>query len=273
MTTNTREKSLVVIQLTGGNDYLNTVVPHGSGLYYDSRPVVHIDQDRVLPINDQIGFAPALGPIKDLWDKGNVAVVNGIGYFNPNRSHFRSMDIWHTAEPDAIGTEGWLGRATRDLDPHGENVLTTIHFGRGLPRALGCRGVPVASVGDLQTYGLYPDLQDDPLLEATLECFSQMYSGAVGRGAVLDYIGQTGSDALKGADILRTAPAMYSSSVGIRPRRAEPEHEEHGPSDVCRLGHPYLLHGSTAATTPTRENWTPTRNSGIGVQGRERFHG
>ena len=217
MTTNRREKSLVVIQLTGGNDYLNTVVPHGSGMYYDSRPVVRIDQDKVLPINDQIGFAPALAPIKELWDKGNVAVINGIGYFNPNRSHFRSMDIWHTAEPDAIGTEGWLGRTTRDLDPHGENVLTTIHFGRGLPRALGCRGVPVASVGDLQTYGLYPDLEDDPLRDATLECFSQMYSGAVGRGAVLDYIGQTGSDALKGADILRTAPAMYSSSVEYGP--------------------------------------------------------
>lgn len=213
MTTNMREKSLVVIQLTGGNDYLNTVVPYTNGVYYDSRRVVNIAPERVLPIDSQVGFAPALGPIKEQWDKGNVAIINGIGYFNPNRSHFRSMDIWHTAEPDDIGTEGWLGRAIRDLDPQSENVLKGIHFGRGLPRALGCRGVPVASVGDLETYGLFPDLEDELLRGYTLEAFSQMYGGDKGKHAVLDYIGQTGGDALKGADILRTAPATYSSTV------------------------------------------------------------
>ena len=72
-----------------------------------------------------------------------MAVINGIGYENPNRSHFRSMDIWHTAEPEAIGTEGWLGRAVREMDPQGENVLTAVNFGRGpaagagLPRRVG----------------------------------------------------------------------------------------------------------------------------------------
>ena len=71
--------------------------------------------------------------MKALWDEGKVAVIQGVGYENPNRSHFRSMDIWHTAEPDAIGTEGWLGRAVRDIDPQGENVLTAVNFGRGTP--------------------------------------------------------------------------------------------------------------------------------------------
>ena len=150
MTTTKRERSLVVIQLSGGNDYMNTVVPYNEGLYYDNRPVIGIPADQVLPINDQLGLNPNMPEIKGLWDQGKVAIVNGIGYFNPNRSHFRSMDIWHTAEPDAIGTEGWLGRTIRDLDPNGDNVLTGINFGRGLPRALGCRGVPVASVGVLE---------------------------------------------------------------------------------------------------------------------------
>jgi len=213
MTSVKRDRSLVVIQLSGGNDYLNTVVPYNDGDYYDSRPTVGIGLEQVLPINDQIGFNATLGPIKELWDAGQVAIVNGIGYQNPNRSHFRSMDIWHTAKPDDIGTEGWLGRTIRDLDPKGENVLTGINFGRGLPRAMGCKGVPVASVGNLETYGLFPDLEDELTRRFALDAFARMYGGDKGKDAVLDFLGQTGANAIKGADILRTAPARYSSSV------------------------------------------------------------
>ncbi|MCI0793177.1 MAG: DUF1501 domain-containing protein [Chloroflexi bacterium] len=211
------DKSLMVIQLTGGNDYLNTVVPYNNGLYYDYRSTVSIPSDQVLPLDDQVGFNPSMGAVKGLWDEGQVAIINGIGYSNPNRSHFRSMDIWHTAQPDSIGTEGWLGRVIRDLDPQGENVLTGINFGRGLPRALGCRGVPVASVGNLETYGLFPDLEDETVRRFTLDAFAKMYGGAKGKDAVLDFLGQTGGDALKGADILRTAPAMYQSTVEYAP--------------------------------------------------------
>ena len=216
MTTNKHEKGLIVIQLSGGNDYLNTVVPYGDGRYYDFRSTVNIPQDRVLPLDDKVGFNPSMGPMKALWDEGKVAVINGIGYENPNRSHFRSMDIWHTAEPEAIGTEGWLGRAIRDIDPQGENVLTGINFGRGLPRALGCPGVSVASVGDLATYGLFPDVQDEELRMFTLEAFTKMYGAAAGRDPVMDMLAKTGRDAYEGADILRTAPAQYSSPVEYR---------------------------------------------------------
>ena len=211
-TTNGRSRALVVVQLSGGNDYLNTLVPYENGLYYDFRPSVHIGPEQVLKIEDGLGFRPGMEPIKTLWDEGKVAIVNGIGYPNPNRSHFRSMDIWHTALPDDIGNEGWLGRAVRELDPKGENVLTGVNFGRGLPRALGCRGVPVASVGNLETYGLFPDMKDETLRKYALEAFAKMYGGT-GRGAVMDFLGQTGLDALKGADILRTAPAKYTSEI------------------------------------------------------------
>lgn len=208
-----RDKALVVIQLSGGNDCLDTVVPYTNGLYYDFRPTVKIAPEDVLPINAAFGFHPSLGPVKRLWDEGKVAIINGIGYPHPDRSHFRSMDIWHTAEPEKIGKEGWLGRAIRDLDPKGDNVLTGINFGRGLPRALGCRGVPVASVGNLETYGLFSDLQDKQSQQVALETFARMYGGVAGRDAVTSLLGQTGSEALKGADILRTAPAQYTSTV------------------------------------------------------------
>jgi uncharacterized protein (DUF1501 family) len=206
-------KNLVVIQLTGGNDTLNTVIPYNDGLYYDNRHAVAHKPEDVLPISDDLAFNPQMGSMKRLWDDGRLALINGIGYPTPNRSHFRSMDIWHTAEPDDIGKEGWLGRAARVMDPNAENVLTAVNFGRGLPRALGVRGVPVASVGNLETYGLFPDIQDEVMRKVALNAFSQMYGGTRGRDVVMDFLGQTGSDALKGADILRTAPQMYSSSV------------------------------------------------------------
>ncbi|MCE2501679.1 MAG: DUF1501 domain-containing protein [Dehalococcoidia bacterium] len=213
MTSTSKDPILVVIQLTGGNDYLNTVIPYGDGRYHDNRPTVGIPADQVLPIDDQYGLNPALPEIKSLYDAGKVAVVNGIGYPTPNRSHFRSMDIWHTCEPEKVGTEGWLGRVIRDIDPNAENVLTGVNFGRGLPRAMALTGVPVASVAVLETYGVLTGIVNEPERSQALDIFARMYSPTVGLGATMDYLGQTGLDALKGADILKAAPDMYTSTV------------------------------------------------------------
>ncbi len=213
MTTTLKDPILVVLQLTGGNDYLNTVIPYGDPRYYENRTSVAVPQDQVLPIDDHFGFNPALAPVKDMYDQGKVALINGVGYPTPNRSHFRSMDIWHTCEPDKIGTEGWLGRVIRDLDPRSENVLTGVNFGRGLPRALALTGVPVASVAVLETYGVLTGIAGEPDRSEALDVFARMYAPAVGSGPIMDYLGRTGLDALKGADILKTAPAKYASSV------------------------------------------------------------
>ena len=213
MTTTNKDPILVVIQLTGGNDYLNTLVPYGDPLYYDNRSNVAIPQGEVLPLDNHFGFHPAAAPIKGLYDQGKVAIINGVGYPNPNRSHFRSMDIWHTCEPDKVGTEGWLGRVIRDLDPRGENVLTGVNFGRGLPRALALSGVPVASVAVLETYGVLTGISGEPERTEALDVFARMYAPTLGSGPVMEYLGQTGLDALKGADILKTAPQQYHSDI------------------------------------------------------------
>ena len=213
MTSTTKDPILVVIQLTGGNDYMNTVIPYADGRYHDNRPTVGIPADQVLHIDDHFGFNPALPEIKNLYDAGKVAVINGIGYPTPNRSHFRSMDIWHTCEPEKVGTEGWLGRVIRDLDPKAENVLTGVNFGRGLPRAMALTGVPVASVAVLETYGVLTGIVNEPERSQALDIFARMYSPTVGLGATMDYLGQTGLDALKGADILKAAPDMYTSTI------------------------------------------------------------
>ena len=213
MTSTKKDPVLVVLQLSGGNDPLNTVVPYTNPLYYDYRQVVRIDENQVLPINDDIAFNPALVSIKRLYDEGKVAIIQGVGYPKPNRSHFRSMDIWHTCEPEKLSNDGWLGHTIRDLDPTAENVLTGVNFGRGLPKALVMQGIPVASVGDLETYGVLTSIEEEEQRLEALDIFSRIYSPLNGRGPVFDYLSQTGMDALKGADILGTATGKYSSTV------------------------------------------------------------
>ncbi len=213
MTSTKKDPVLVVLQLSGGNDGINTVIPYGDPLYFDNRPNVRLAEDQVLHINDYLGFSPAMNPLKKLYDEGKVAVIQGIGYPNPSRSHFRSMDIWHTCEPDKVGDEGWLGRAIRDLDPNKENVLTGVNFGRGLPRSLAVSGVPVASVGNLETYGVLTGIEAEDQRAKAIDVFSRVYAPMIGQGPVVDYFANTGLDALKGADILSTATESYSSTV------------------------------------------------------------
>jgi len=213
MVSTKKDPVLAVLSLSGGNDGLNTIVPRNNGLYRDARPTLAVSDDQLLPINDDLGFHATMGPLKKYWDEGKLAIFLGVGYPNSSYSHFRSMDIWHTCEPDTQGSEGWLGRVIKDLDPTSENVLTGVNFGRGLPRALAKDGVPVASVGDLETYGLLTGIEGTDQRSEALDVFGRMYSPAIGRGAVMDYIRNTGTDALKGADILATAPNMYTSNV------------------------------------------------------------
>ena len=216
MTTTKKDPVVVILQMTGANDYMNTIIPYTNPLYHDNRPRVGIPQDQVLPINDELAFNPNMTPVKKLYDEGKMAIVHGIGYENSPRSHFRSMDIWHTCEPDAVGTEGWAARVIRDLDPTGENVLKGVNFGQGLPRALALRGVPITSVSNLESYGVLsgvPGITAEQEHSQMLERFARMYAPAIGTGPTMDYLGQTGRDALKGADIIKVAPENYSSTI------------------------------------------------------------
>jgi uncharacterized protein (DUF1501 family) len=213
MSATQKDPVLVVLQLTGGNDYLNTVVPYNDPLYRDNRKAVGIGDNQILHIDKDYGFAPYLAPLKKFWDDGQLALMHGVGYLDSPRSHFRSMDIWHTCEAEKVGTEGWLGRVARDIDPKKENVVTTVSFGPCLFRALSVPGVPVACVaGPLEKYGFLPNIQEREQRLQVLERFSRMYKPKAGSG-VMEYLGTTGLDSLKGADILKVAPQKYSSTV------------------------------------------------------------
>lgn len=140
------DRVLVVVQLSGGNDGLNTVIPFGNDLYYKNRPGLGIKDTDVLKIDgaDGVGLHPSLAPIHEMMQAGVAGVVQGVGYPNPNRSHFSSMDIWHTADVESAGqgSRGWLGSALDHLEqPTGLDALS---IGNEAPLAMlgdSCRPV------------------------------------------------------------------------------------------------------------------------------------
>ncbi|MDY7109014.1 MAG: DUF1501 domain-containing protein [Planctomycetota bacterium] len=149
------DRVLVIVQLSGGNDGLNTVIPYGSSEYYKLRPGLAVPApnasgvdsgSRALPLQPAsgLGLHPSLAELKDLFDDGAASIVQGVGYPNPNRSHFTSMDIWHTADPNARG-DGWIGRYfdhTCEGEPDPEGAVS---IGRTAPRALlGATNRPVS---------------------------------------------------------------------------------------------------------------------------------
>src|SRR5262249_14325887 len=146
---------LVVVQLDGGNDGINTVVPFGDEDYARHRRELRIPTDRLCKLNDRVGLHPAMRPAADLVQDGRLAIIQGVGYPNPDRSHFRSMAIWQTARPDDPGPEfhGWLGRALDgivadrpDSPPTGPSAVFIGE--RDLPRALRGRRTVTASFAD-----------------------------------------------------------------------------------------------------------------------------
>ena len=210
------KKSVVVLQLSGGNDALNTVIPYADHNYYDNRQYLGIPENEVLHMDDRLGLNPC-------HEANQVAVGRGQG---GRHQRHRLPQPEQVALPldgrvahrraERHCPEGWLGQAVRDLDPKGENVVTGVNFGRGLPRAMYAKDVPVASVGNLDTYGLMPDIKDERARAIALEAFSQIYGGS-GKDTISQFISQVGMDAMKGADILRTAPCVNTRQASSMP--------------------------------------------------------
>ena len=147
---------LVVVQLSGGNDGLNTVVPFADDAYGRGRTALRITAAQALKVTDSIGLHPSLSGFTKLLEAGRLGIVQGVGYPNPDRSHFRSMDIWHSARPDlATPPDGWLGRSL-EAAPRGPGQdVPALHLGaEQLPLALISQQRPVPSVVSLENFRL-----------------------------------------------------------------------------------------------------------------------
>lgn len=159
----TNGKRLVVIQLSGGNDGLNTVVPYQNDIYYRSRPSLAIQPQEVLKLNHELGLNPALSGLKSLYDDGLLSVINSVGYPNPDRSHFRSMDIWHTgSSAKEYWQTGWVGRL---LDAHCGNTCEQAHLAIEVDESLSLalKGEKIKGLATQDVKKLYRTTQDKGL--------------------------------------------------------------------------------------------------------------
>jgi len=151
------DRVLVVINFQGGNDGLNTVVPYGMQDYYRYRPSLGIAPNDVLRIDDVVGLNPVLAPFKKMYDGGNVAIVQGVGYPDPDHSHFRSTEIWQTAQPKGYESTGWLGRYLDEAQLPKSNLFNAVAISNVLPELLISKTTDVPAVDALRGYGLASD--------------------------------------------------------------------------------------------------------------------
>jgi len=151
------DRVLVVINLQGGNDGLNMVVPHGMPQYYRYRPSLGIAPKDVLQIDRVVGLNPQMTSLKSMFDAGNVAIVQGAGYPRPDHSHFRSTEIWQTAAPERYESTGWVGRYLDAADVPKENLFNAVALAPVLPELMLSRRVDVPAIAGLRGYALTSD--------------------------------------------------------------------------------------------------------------------
>lgn len=169
---------LVVIQLAGGNDGINTLIPFGQGAYYDARPTLAIPQSGVLALDNQVGLHPSLTSLRELYDQGKLAVVQGVGYPNPNRSHFRSLEIWQTAEPEKFGRSGWLARYAESSLEGDKHPLKLVSVGGGSTKAFLSEKLNVPTIQSLESFQLFDPKRPAPELNRLAQAFLDMYDPA-----------------------------------------------------------------------------------------------
>ena len=151
------DRVLLVINFQGGNDGLNTVVPYGMPQYYQYRPSLGVPQSNVLRLDDTFGLNPVLAPFKKLYDAGNVAIVHGVGYPDPDHSHFRSTEIWQTAQPKGYESTGWVGRYLDSAQLPKDNLFNAVAISNVLPELMISKTTDVPAVDALRGYGLASD--------------------------------------------------------------------------------------------------------------------
>lgn len=206
-------RSLVVLQLAGGNDGLATVLPYADGAFKDNRPTLSFAEDQLLKLNDQVALHPGLKGIKSLWDEKKVAIVQGVGYPNPNRSHFAAMDIWASATPGKTSQTGWLGRYLDSAQLPADNPFNAASLGAELPFTLKAQKVPVASLQDVGAYQLRTNLRRPQERDALMASFQRIYSRGPGGLRYFDMVETFESTAARAAAQLKDITGKYSASV------------------------------------------------------------
>ena len=211
---NMENRTLVVVQLSGGNDGLNTLVPYSEQAYYNARPTLALDKNEVLPLNGDVALHPSMTALQSLYKSNRLAVVQGAGYPNPNRSHYESMTIWQTASPDETMQTGWLGRyldTARSLD----SSINAVEVDALLsPTVVGEkeRAMAIQSLQSFKIASLTRKTQ--PLDEATIKTLDSIQcSSCQEYNNLVNAMMEAGLDAMTASDIVRKAASNYQTSV------------------------------------------------------------
>jgi uncharacterized protein (DUF1501 family) len=202
-------RTLVVLELAGGNDDLNTVVPYTDNLYLQMRSRIGIPAASVLALDNRLGLNPVMTGVKTMWDQNRVAIVENVGYPNSSLSHFAARDVWHTADPLLAQRNGWLGRWADKYVAGSGNPLTCTAISQSLPRTLLADNVGVPSFVSLASYqyatdGSYPGDRNNQIRTFMTE------NGAEYEIAnSLDALSRVGEDAINSSNVLQTVGAGY----------------------------------------------------------------
>ena len=204
---------LVVLQLSGGNDGINTLVPFGDPAYATLRPTLGLPTNEVLKLTDQVGLHPNLKHFKGLYDQGRLAVVQGVGYPNPNRSHFRSMDIWHSARPESFERSGWLGRYVSACQCAQDNALPAISVGDQLNTMFWTDTTLVPAVASIGAFSFLTDTKYKNDRTFQLQTLQNIYNQAGSWSQYESLIRRGTLNALAGSDELQKVAATYQTAV------------------------------------------------------------
>lgn len=198
-------KKLVVIQWSGGNDGLNSIIPFEDDLYYKARPTLGLDKEKVLKLNAYQGFNPVMAPLRDIFDEGQMTILNSVGYPNPDRSHFRSMDIWHSGSgADQHWETGWLGRYLDHTCSGCAKPHTVLEIDESL--SLAVKGADLSALAVTDPRRLFRNTQDPWLLH-------QLEAGRPHSHPDLDFLYKTMTETIESAEYIHEQHKIYSSTI------------------------------------------------------------
>ena len=207
------DRTLIVVQMAGGNDGLNTVIPFTDPLYHQMRPTIGLPEANVLQLDTRLGLHPNLQPLKQLWDAGHLAIVEGVGYPNQSLSHFQAMDIWQTLDLSGNGSEGWLGKLVSGLVDSDGHPFKALDIGVQTAQALSSINAPVPTLASVKSYQVYPDPADRDGGNARLQALTKLYNSYPKTAPYAALLDTTALNAQDGSRQLRTADAQYQPAV------------------------------------------------------------
>lgn len=204
---------LIVVQMAGGNDGLNTVVPYTDPMYLKMRPTLAVPQSKVLTLDNRLGLHPNLAPLKKLWDSGHLAIVEGVGYPNQSLSHFQAMDIWQTLDLTGNGSEGWLGKLVSGLVDQQGHPFKSLDIGVQTAQALQSISTQVPTVASVKSYAVAPDPADRDGGNARLQALLKLYNSYPQTAPYAALLDATALNAQDGSRQLRQADTTYHPAV------------------------------------------------------------